>query len=127
MRRGTWDVQARLRDMDIDGVWASLNFPSHLAGFGGARLQMTTSDRDLPFAVLRAYNEWHLEAWCGANPQRLVPARADVCQHGLFGDQRVRCRSRTARIGAAMLGCTTRRSRISSIVRGGFFHRRASD
>ena len=90
MRRGTWDVQARLRDMDIDGVWASLNFPSHLAGFGGARLQMTTSDRDLAFAVLRAYNEWHLEAWCGANPQRLIPVQLPWLFDPVVGAEEIR-------------------------------------
>jgi predicted TIM-barrel fold metal-dependent hydrolase len=61
--------------MNIDGVWASLNFPSHLAGFGGARLQQTTSDPELALAVLRAYNQWHLETWCGAHPDRLIPAQ----------------------------------------------------
>src|SRR4249919_2908451 len=27
MRRGAWDVQARLADMDLNGVWGSLCFP----------------------------------------------------------------------------------------------------
>ena len=35
MRRGCWDPVARLADMDVDGVWASLNFPSLIAGFAG--------------------------------------------------------------------------------------------
>ena len=35
MRRGAWDVDARVADMDIDGVWASLCFPSFLPGFVG--------------------------------------------------------------------------------------------
>jgi predicted TIM-barrel fold metal-dependent hydrolase len=75
MRRGAWDVAARLRDMDLDGTWASLNFPSFLAGFGGARLQMTTDDAELAFAVFRAYNQWHLEGWAGADPRRLIPCQ----------------------------------------------------
>ena len=29
MRPGCYDVDARVRDMDINGVWASVNFPSH--------------------------------------------------------------------------------------------------
>lgn len=36
---GTWGIMARIEDMDIDGVYASLNFPSAL-GFGGVRLTM---------------------------------------------------------------------------------------
>src|SRR4029077_6718798 len=33
MRPGCFDVDARLRDMDINGVWASVNFPSQITGF----------------------------------------------------------------------------------------------
>jgi hypothetical protein len=32
MRKGTWDPAARVHDMDINGVYASLNFPSALPG-----------------------------------------------------------------------------------------------
>ena len=35
MRRGCWDIDARIADMDINGVWASLNFPSMITGFCG--------------------------------------------------------------------------------------------
>jgi predicted TIM-barrel fold metal-dependent hydrolase len=73
MRRGAWDVRARLADMDVNGVWASLCFPSFLPGFVGQRLTMWPEDPDLAFAAMRAYNDWHLEAWCGADPQRFVP------------------------------------------------------
>lgn len=90
MRRGAWDVQARLHDMDLDGVYASLNFPSHLAGFGGARLQMTTDDRDLGLAVLRAYNDWHLESWCGAAPGRLIPVQLPWLFDPEVGAQEIR-------------------------------------
>ncbi|MGA1648642.1 MAG: amidohydrolase, partial [Ilumatobacteraceae bacterium] len=33
MRRGCFDVHARVADMDLIGCWASLNFPSQVAGF----------------------------------------------------------------------------------------------
>ena len=33
MRRASWDVHARVTDMDLDGVYASVNFPSALVGF----------------------------------------------------------------------------------------------
>ncbi|WP_432841587.1 amidohydrolase family protein [Dactylosporangium sp. CA-092794] len=96
MRRGAWDVHARLADMDLDGTWASLNFPSFLAGFGGARLQMTTSDADLAFAVFRAYNQWHLEGWAGAAPQRFIPCQLPWLLDPEVGAQEVR---RNAELG----------------------------
>src|SRR5438477_2737701 len=33
MRPGCYDIEARVRDMDIDGTYASLCFPSLIAGF----------------------------------------------------------------------------------------------
>ena len=47
MRRGAWDVHARVADMDINGVWASLCFPSFLPGFVGQRLTMWPDDDEL--------------------------------------------------------------------------------
>ena len=35
MRPGCYDVDARVHDMDLNGVWASLNFPSMITGFCG--------------------------------------------------------------------------------------------
>ncbi len=73
MRRGAWDVTARLTDMDLNGVWGSLCFPSFLPGFVGQRLTTWPEDPDLAFAAMRAYNDWHLESWCGAAPDRFIP------------------------------------------------------
>lgn len=84
MRRGAWDVQARLADMDVNGIYASLNFPSFLPGFAGQRLQLTTDDRHLALASARAWNDWHLEEWAGAAPDRFVP-----CQIPLLLDPEV--------------------------------------
>jgi predicted TIM-barrel fold metal-dependent hydrolase len=73
MRRGTWDVKARLVDMDINGVWASVCFPSFLPGFVGQRLTLWPDDEGLAWEAMRAYNDWHLEAWCGADARRFIP------------------------------------------------------
>ncbi len=73
-RRGVFDVEARLRDMDLNGVWASLNFPSNLWGFAGSRLSRLP-DRDVAYACVRAYNDWVLEEWCGAAPDRFIPCQ----------------------------------------------------
>lgn len=75
MRRGAWDVHARVRDMDIDGVQASLCFPSFLPGFGGGRIQTITDDREFALAAVRAYNSWHAEEWAGAYPDRFIPCQ----------------------------------------------------
>jgi predicted TIM-barrel fold metal-dependent hydrolase len=73
MRRGAWDPLARLRDMDLGGIWASLCFPSFLAGFSGQRLTLWPQDDELALTAMRAYNDWHLESWCGADRSRLIP------------------------------------------------------
>jgi predicted TIM-barrel fold metal-dependent hydrolase len=73
MRRGAWDVAGRLDDMDIDGVTVSLCFPSFLPGFVGQRLTLWPDDEELALVAMRAYNDWHLEAWCGAFPERFIP------------------------------------------------------
>lgn len=75
MRRGSWDIHARIHDMDIDGVYASLNFPSALLGFSGQRLQRETDDPELALAVVRAVNQWHLEEWAGSYPGRIIPCQ----------------------------------------------------
>jgi predicted TIM-barrel fold metal-dependent hydrolase len=75
MRRGAWDIDQRIADMDLNGVYASLNFPSFLPGFAGQRLQLTTDDRDLAMASVRAWNDWHLDAWAGPYPDRIIPCQ----------------------------------------------------
>lgn len=66
VRPGGWDPAARLADMDADGIWAQLLYPSVCEE--GAR--MFGDDRALQLACVRAYNEWLLE-FCAAAPGRL--------------------------------------------------------
>jgi predicted TIM-barrel fold metal-dependent hydrolase len=72
MRRGCWDIDARIHDMDINGVWASLNFPSMITGFCG-RVFSQCSDPDLGLAVTRAWNDWLFEEWYSPYPDRIIP------------------------------------------------------
>jgi predicted TIM-barrel fold metal-dependent hydrolase len=72
MRRGCWDIHERIRDMDINGVWASLNFPSQVTGFCG-RVFSSASDPDLGLAVTRAWNDWLYEDWWAPYPDRIIP------------------------------------------------------
>ena len=73
MRRGAYDIHARVHDMDLNGVYASLCFPSSLAGFAGQRYQLGVSDPELARAVVRAANDWQLEEWAGTYPGRIIP------------------------------------------------------
>lgn len=72
MRRGAWDIRARLADMDLNGVYASLCFPSFLPGFTGQRLQLG-KDPELALAAVRAWNDFMLEEWSGTDPRRVIP------------------------------------------------------
>jgi predicted TIM-barrel fold metal-dependent hydrolase len=72
MRRGCWDIDARIHDMDVNGVWASLNFPSMITGFCG-RVFANASDPELGLAVTRAWNDWMFEAWYSPYPERIIP------------------------------------------------------
>ena len=72
MRRGSWDIHERIKDMDLGGIWASVCFPSVITGFCG-RVYSECSDPDLGLAVTRAFNDWIYEEWWGAYPERIVP------------------------------------------------------
>jgi predicted TIM-barrel fold metal-dependent hydrolase len=72
MRPGCYDVDARVRDMDINGVWASVSFPSQITGFCG-RVFFAIPDRDLGVACIRAWNDWLFEEWYQQHPDRIVP------------------------------------------------------
>jgi predicted TIM-barrel fold metal-dependent hydrolase len=71
LREGCFDVEKRVLDMSANGVLGSLNFPS-LPGFAG-RLFAATDDKDAALALLRAYNDWHIDEWCGHAPDRFIP------------------------------------------------------
>lgn len=72
MRRGCWDIDQRIVDMDLNGVWASLNFPSQITGFCG-RVFSSAKDPELGLAVTRAWNDWLYEAWWQRYPDRIIP------------------------------------------------------
>jgi predicted TIM-barrel fold metal-dependent hydrolase len=68
IRPGSFDTAARLKDLDADGLYAQLLYPS--VTLAGARTY--TDDRELQCACVRAYNEWLLE-FCAPSGGRLVP------------------------------------------------------
>jgi predicted TIM-barrel fold metal-dependent hydrolase len=71
MRPAAYRVDERVRDMNRNGVLASMCFPS-LPGFSGRRFQEAT-DKDLALVMLKAYNDWHFDEWDGSHPGRFIP------------------------------------------------------
>ena len=75
IRPGTYQVDERVKDMDAGGLLASMNFPS-FPGFA-ARL-FAVEDEEFGLALVRAYNDWHIDEWCGAHPGRFIPMALPV-------------------------------------------------
>jgi predicted TIM-barrel fold metal-dependent hydrolase len=71
MRTGCYDVHERVRDMSAGGQLAGLNSPNW-TGFAGQVLQLGP-DRETNLVMIRAYNDWHIDEWCGAHPDRFIP------------------------------------------------------
>ncbi|GHH65872.1 amidohydrolase [Streptosporangium violaceochromogenes] len=71
MRPGCHDIDARVEDMDRAGIWAALCFPGMLAGEAGM-VFAKTRDQELGLAVLRAWNDWHVDVWAGTYPERII-------------------------------------------------------
>ncbi|MBY8856802.1 amidohydrolase [Nocardia sp. CA2R105] len=71
MRPGCFNVDERVRDMNAGGQLAGLNFPNW-TGFSGQVLNQGP-DRDLNLIMIKAYNDWHVDEWCGSYPGRFIP------------------------------------------------------
>jgi hypothetical protein len=71
MRPGCFDVHERVRDMSAGGQLAGLNFPNW-TGFSGQVLNQGP-DRDVNLVMIQAYNDWHVDEWCAAYPERFIP------------------------------------------------------
>ena len=71
LRPGCYDIDERVKDMDANGVVGSLCFPSFPQFCG--QLFARTKDKELALAMLQAYNDWHIDEWCGAYPGRFIP------------------------------------------------------
>jgi predicted TIM-barrel fold metal-dependent hydrolase len=71
IRPGTYDIHERIKDMDANGVLGSLCFPSFPQFCG--QLFARTEDKDVALAMIRAYNDWHIDEWCGSYPGRFIP------------------------------------------------------
>jgi predicted TIM-barrel fold metal-dependent hydrolase len=63
---GNYDGAAAVKDNDLDGVDAATIYPGYV---GGAYMELT--DRALAVECIRAYNDWLIDDFCSANPERL--------------------------------------------------------
>ena len=71
MRPGCWDLDQRIADMDANGILGSMCFPSFPQFCG--QLFSRTKDKDVALAMVQAYNDWHIDQWCGSYPGRFIP------------------------------------------------------
>ena len=71
MRQGSYLLPERLADMDINGLEASLCFPTFPRFCGQTFTE--ASDKDLALLCVKAYNDWMVEEWCGLSGGRLIP------------------------------------------------------
>ncbi len=71
MRPGAYDVHERVRDMNRNGILASMFFPSFV-GFSGGFFQKSP-DKELALVMTRAYNDWHIDEWAASYPGRFIP------------------------------------------------------
>ncbi len=72
-RPGAWKIDDRIRDMDINGIYASLGFPSMVFGFCGQRF-MRMRDQKIGHMCTRAYNDWVIDEWTAPYPDRIIPS-----------------------------------------------------
>ena len=72
MRPGCWEPKARLDDMDVNHVEASLCFPT-FPRFCGQTFLEGPDPEGLGLACVQAYNDWMVEEWCGDSGGRLIP------------------------------------------------------
>lgn len=76
MRPGVWDIHSRVKDMDANGVLGAMCFPS-FTGFAG-RLFLKRGGLEQNTAMVRAYNDWHIDEWAGTYPGRIIPLALPV-------------------------------------------------
>ncbi|MFA7322773.1 MAG: amidohydrolase family protein, partial [Candidatus Nanopelagicales bacterium] len=71
MRPGTYDIHERVRDMNVNGVLAGMNFPT-FPGFAGTHLA-NMPDKQLALAAIQAYNDFLMDELVGSYPGRFIP------------------------------------------------------
>lgn len=68
---GCYEPNARVVDMDLDGVEAALCFPSFPRFAGTVFLE--AADKDLALLCVQAWNDFMIDEWCASAPDRFIP------------------------------------------------------
>jgi predicted TIM-barrel fold metal-dependent hydrolase len=71
MRRGCWDRDARVADLDLNWTDGSLPFPTFPRFCGQTFYE--GADKELGLACVKAYNDWMVEEWCGPSNGYNIP------------------------------------------------------
>ncbi len=71
LRRGCYDIHARVGDMNANGTLGSLCFPTFTKVAGEVWLE--AKDKNLARIMIEAYNDWHYHDWCNTYPGRFIP------------------------------------------------------
>ena len=71
MRKGSWDLNSRLADMDMNHVEASMCYPTFPRFCGQTFTE--AADRELGLLCIKAYNDWMVEEWCAPSNGRMIP------------------------------------------------------
>src|SRR4051812_17000364 len=71
MRPGAYDIHERVRDMNRNGILASMCSPP-LAGFAGALFQ-DAAEKAPALATVQPYNAWPIDGGGAASPARFTP------------------------------------------------------
>ncbi|MCX4095596.1 amidohydrolase family protein [Nocardia sp. alder85J] len=96
MTPGAYEPKARLAAMDEDGVWAQVNFPT-FPRFGGTRF-LENRNKELASACVQAWNNWLLDEWCAAAPDRFIPMTlVQLWDPELAAQEMKRCAEKGAR------------------------------
>jgi predicted TIM-barrel fold metal-dependent hydrolase len=71
IRPGCWQQKARLEDMTLNGVEASLCFPNYPRFCG--QIFNEAQDKELALLCVKAYNDFMVDEWCAGSAGRLIP------------------------------------------------------
>jgi predicted TIM-barrel fold metal-dependent hydrolase len=88
-REGAWNSAVRVKDLDQGGIWASLCFGSLVWGFAGYRFSQMR-EPEVGLASLRAWNDWMIDEWCGAAPERFIPCQLPWLRDPEVGAEEIR-------------------------------------
>lgn len=71
MRAGVYDIDKRIDDMNVNGLCSSICFGTFVA-FDGSFF-VASKDKTNAVRMVQAYNDWHVDEWCGNFPGRHIP------------------------------------------------------